>query len=100
VSFVVNEMRVQIAVYSDNKLIDAAFLKPNIEKIITEAATNNLLQSYLPEKYCFLFCFEKRNGLYQGALEHKSSSVYSYNSDTTGLIKGLSETVSHEFFHI
>ena len=93
-------MLVQIAVYSDNKSINGAYLQPTIEKIVAEAATNSLLKSYLPEKYCFLFCFEKKNSLSQGALEHKSSSVYSYNSDTTDLLKGLGETISHEFFHI
>ena len=36
----------------------------------------------------------------QGALEHKSSSVYSFYTDTTGLVDLVSETVAHEFYHV
>lgn len=98
--FNVNNMEVEIAVYSENPLINALYLEENIRKIVRNAAENPLLSNYLPPKYCFLFYFDNRKTLFQGALEHKSSSVYYSLADTTGLLPFLSETISHEFMHI
>lgn len=100
VKFSVENMSVEIAVISDNDLIDADMLAKPIKKIVANISTASFLKGKLPDKYAFLFLFGKKYNAQSGALEHNRSSVYALSSDTSGLKTMLPEFISHEFLHI
>ena len=99
-SFQLDNMKIDIAVYSETELLNAHSTEEVIKKSVLNAAQTPLLKNHLPNHYSFLFCFTKRNAFMQGALEHNTSSVYSMGIDTSFFEENLKDFISHEFLHI
>ncbi len=92
---------VLLSVYSPDKKMGAADLKPAINNILLAA------QDYLGElpvkKYAFLYYMTKTNGrsLGTGALEHSYSSMYFlFQPKNESGYAFIGATSAHEFFHI
>ena len=105
VSFTVNGIEVNFAVYSPNNLHKAKDMEADLKKMV-QAQTNFLEGFKTTNEYnILLYLFD--SNVYKwssfGALEHLSSTTvvypesYSKKQLADGMING---TVSHEFFHI
>lgn len=105
VSFTVNGIEVNFAVYSPNNLHQAKDMEADLKKMV-EAQTNFLEGFKTTNEYnILLYLFDPKVYKWNsfGALEHLSSTTvvypesYSKKQLANGMING---TVSHEFFHI
>ena len=105
VSFTVNGIEVNFAVYSPNNLHKAKDMEADLKKMV-QAQTNFLEGFKTTNEYnILLYLFDSKVYKWNsfGALEHLSSTTvvypesYSKKQLANGMING---TVSHEFFHI
>ncbi len=105
VSFTVNGIEVNFAVYSPNNVHSAKDMEADLKKMV-EAQTNFLEGFKTTNEYnILLYLFDPKVYKWNsfGALEHLSSTTvvypetYSKKQLADGMING---TVSHEFFHI
>jgi len=105
VSFTVNGIEVNFAVYSPNNLHKAKDMEADLKKMV-QAQTNFLEGFKTTNEYnILLYLFDSKVYKWNsfGALEHLSSTTvvypesYSKEQLAEGMING---TVSHEFFHI
>ena len=105
VSFTVNGIEVNFAVYSPNNVHKAKDMEADLKKMV-EAQTNFLEGFKTTNEYnILLYLFDPKVYKWNsfGALEHLSSTtvVYPENYSKKQLANGMiNGTVSHEFFHI
>ena len=105
VSFTVNGINVNFAVYSPNNVHQAKDMEADLKKMVT-AQTNFLKGFKTTNEYnILLYLFDSKVYKWNsfGALEHLSSTtvVYPENYSKKQLANGMiNGTVSHEFFHI
>lgn len=102
-SFAVDNMEIQIAVYSPNGKITAESITPEMKKVMT--AQKHFLGSInTTKKYSVLLYLStmKNDAQGFGALEHPTATtvVFPEMMPTEALTKELKDVVSHEFFHI
>ncbi|MBT8295470.1 MAG: peptidase M61, partial [Gramella sp.] len=104
-SFMVENMKVLLSVYSPNKTHSAQSLKPEMEKMI-RAQKRFLGDINSTDKYAILVYLSDSPGEGNagnfGALEHHTSTVVVMpeSMDPKALDKSMTDIVSHEFFHI
>lgn len=104
-SFMVQDMKVLINVYSPNGKFSAESLRPNMEKMI-RAQKKFLGDINSTDKYAILVYLSATPGEEDagnfGALEHHTSTVVVMpeTMEATALDKSMTDIVSHEFFHI
>mgnify|MGYP005988303675 CR=1 FL=1 len=105
VSFTINGIEVNFAVYSPNGIHSAKDMEADLKKMV-EAQTNFLKGFTTTNEYnILLYLFDPKVYKWNsfGALEHLSSTtvVYPENYSKKQLANGMiNGTVSHEFFHI
>jgi predicted metalloprotease with PDZ domain len=102
-TFAVDNMEIQIAVYSPNGKITAEGITPEMKKVMT--AQKHFLGSInTTKKYSVLLYLStmKNDAQGFGALEHPTATtvVFPEMMSTESLTKELKDVVSHEFFHI
>ncbi|WP_300437929.1 peptidase M61 [Christiangramia sp.] len=104
-SFMVEDMKVLINVFSPNDKFSAKSLRPNLEKTI-RAQKKFLGDINSTDKYAILVYLsatpgEKDAGNF-GALEHHTSTVVVMpeTMEAKALDESMTDIVSHEFFHI
>ena len=102
-SFAVDNMEIQIAVYSPNGKITADGITPEMKKVMT--AQKHFLGSInTTKKYSILLYLStmKNDAQGFGALEHPTATtvVFPEMMPNDALTKELKDVVSHEFFHI
>ncbi|NDP26723.1 MAG: peptidase M61 [Flavobacterium sp.] len=102
-TFAVDNMEIQIAVYSPNGKITAEGITPEMKKVMT--AQKHFLGSInTTKKYSVLLYLSTMQNDAQGfgALEHPSATtvVFPEMMPNDALTKELKDVVSHEFFHI
>jgi predicted metalloprotease with PDZ domain len=102
-TFSVDNMEIQIAVYSPNGKITAEGITPEMKKVMT--AQKHFLGSInTTKKYSVLLYLSTMQNDAQGfgALEHPTATtvVFPEMMSTESLTKELKDVVSHEFFHI
>jgi predicted metalloprotease with PDZ domain len=102
-SFAVDNMDIQIAVYSPNGKITAESITPEMKKVMT--AQKHFLGSVnTTKKYSVLLYLSTMKDDAQGfgALEHPTATtvVFPEMMPAEALSKELKDVVSHEFFHI
>lgn len=102
-SFAVDNMEIQIAVYSPNGKITAKSITPEMKKVMT--AQKHFLGSInTTKKYSVLLYLStmKNDAQGFGALEHPTATtvVFPEMMPAEALTKELKDVVSHEFFHI
>lgn len=104
-SFMVEDMKVLIDVYSPNAKFSAESLRPNLEKTI-RAQKKFLGDINSTDKYAILVYLSATPGEEDagnfGALEHHTSTVVVMpeTMEAAALDKSMTDIVSHEFFHI
>jgi predicted metalloprotease with PDZ domain len=102
-SFAVDNMEIQIAVYSPNGKITAESITPEMKKVMT-AQKHFLGPINTTKKYSVLLYLStmKNDAQGFGALEHPTATtvVFPEMMPTEALTKELKDVVSHEFFHI
>lgn len=104
-SFMVQDMKVLIDVYSPNGKFSAESLTPNLEKTI-RAQKKFLGDINSTDKYAILVYLSATPGEEDagnfGALEHHTSTVVVMpeTMEADALDKSMTDIVSHEFFHI
>ncbi|MCB7480583.1 peptidase M61 [Christiangramia sediminis] len=104
-SFMVEDMKVLINVYSPNGKFSAESLRPNMEKMI-RAQKKFLGDINSTDKYAILVYLSATPGEEDagnfGALEHHTSTVVVMpeTMEAAALDKSMTDIVSHEFFHI
>lgn len=104
VSFMQNNMKVLIAVYSPNKIITAQYIADDLRKLAS--ALGKFFGVMPVSHYTFIFYFDQpgRIGgarMALGALEHSHSSFYYLLEGRGAMIhEGISGTAGHEFLHI
>lgn len=100
--FKVGDTRIEIAVYSPNKSLDAAFVKEQVHDIMVGAAA--YLGGELPvDKYVILITLldGMSNSGGFGALEHSYSTVFVLPEMSRDfLAQTIRDITAHEFFHI
>ncbi|PIB34106.1 hypothetical protein BFP72_01025 [Reichenbachiella sp. 5M10] len=101
-TFVVGGAEILISVYSPNGVLEASFVKEQIEP--TLEAQKEYMGGTLPvDNYAFLiylFDGSSLSGAF-GALEHSYSSLYSLpEADPSYLAQIIRDVAAHEFFHI
>ncbi|MDA7717070.1 peptidase M61, partial [bacterium] len=104
VSFFVNDIEIQLSVYSGNKTHSASSLAPQIEHMI-RAQKNFLGPINSTKKYTILLYLsssKSNDAQGYGALEHNTSTVVVLPESLPQekLNEALTDVVSHEFFHI
>lgn len=102
-SFTVDNMEIQIAVYSPNGKITAENITPEMKKVMT--AQKHFLGSVnTTKKYSVLLYLStiQNDAQGYGALEHPTATtvVFPEMIPAEALTKELKDVVSHEFFHI
>ena len=102
-SFAVDNMEIQIAVYSPSGKITAESITPEMKKVMT--AQKHFLGSInTTKKYSVLLYLStmKNDAQGFGALEHPTATtvVFPEMMPKEALTKELKDVVSHEFFHI
>lgn len=102
-TFAVDNMEIQIAVYSPNGKITAEGITPEMKKVMT--AQKRFLGSInTTKKYSVLLYLSTMRNDAQGfgALEHPTATtvVFPEMMPNDALTKELKDVVSHEFFHI
>jgi predicted metalloprotease with PDZ domain len=102
-TFAVDNMEIQIAVYSPNGKITAEGITPEMKKVMT--AQKHFLGSInTTKKYSVLLYLSTMQNDAQGfgALEHPTATtvVFPEMMPNDALTKELKDVVSHEFFHI
>jgi predicted metalloprotease with PDZ domain len=102
-TFAVDNMEIQIAVYSPNGKITAEGITPEMKKVMT--AQKHFLGSInTTKKYSVLLYLStmKNDAQGFGALEHPTATtvVFPEMMPNDALTKELKDVVSHEFFHI
>jgi predicted metalloprotease with PDZ domain len=102
-SFVVDDMEIQIAVYSPSGKITAEDITPDMKTMMT-AQKKFLGPVNATKKYSVLLYLSKMKEDAQGfgALEHPTATtvVFPEMMPTEALNEQLKDVVSHEFFHI
>ena len=104
-SFIVEDMKVLIDVFSPNQKFSAESLKPNLEKMI-RAQKRFLGDINSTDKYAILVYLSATPGEEDagnfGALEHHTSTVVVMpeTMEAEALDESMKDIVSHEFFHI
>ena len=103
-TFVVDDMEIQIAVYSPNGKVTAESISPEMKTMMT-AQKQFLGKINTTKKYSVLLYLtdaQKKDATGYGALEHPSSTtvVMPEMMGIEQLAKELKDIVSHEFFHI
>ena len=104
-SFMVEDMKVLIDVFSPNQKFSAESLKPNLEKMI-RAQKRFLGDINSTDKYAILVYLSATPGEEDagnfGALEHHTSTVVVMpeTMEAEALDESMKDIVSHEFFHI
>ncbi|TRO65078.1 peptidase M61 [Christiangramia sabulilitoris] len=104
-SFMVENMKVLLSVYSPNKKHSAQSLRPGMEKMI-RAQKRFLGDINSTDKYAILVYLSDSPGEGNagnfGALEHHTSTVVVMpeSMEANALDKSMTDIVSHEFFHI
>lgn len=103
-SFMVNDMKITLSVYSPNKTYSAESLKTNIEKMIS-AQKNFLGDIDATKQYNILLYLSNltpTDAKGFGALEHNTSTVVVLPEQMPeeAIANALKDVVSHEFFHI
>ena len=102
-TFTVDDMEIQIAVYSPNGKITADAITPDMKKVMT--AQKHFLGSInTTKKYSILLYLStmKNDAQGFGALEHPTATtvVFPEMMPSDALAQQLKDVVSHEFFHI
>lgn len=101
-SFTVASTKINIAVYSPNKILKADFVSANVKKIIE--ASRIYLGGTLPvDKYDFIIYLTDNYTLSgsMGALEHSYSSLYVLPEfNPFALVQTIKDISAHEFLHI
>jgi len=102
-TFTVDDMEIQIAVYSPTGKYTAESITPEMKTMMT-AQKHFLGNINSTKKYTLLLYLSsmKNDAKGIGALEHPSSTtmVYPERTSKESLVEGLIDVVSHEFFHI
>uniref|UniRef100_UPI004047AFBC M61 family metallopeptidase n=1 Tax=Polaribacter sp. TaxID=1920175 RepID=UPI004047AFBC len=105
VSFVIDGIEVNFAVYSPNNVHHAKDMEADLKKMVQ--AQSNFLKGFKTTKEYNILLYLFDSNIYKwtsfGALEHLSSTtvVYPENFSKKQLADGMiNGTVSHEFFHI
>lgn len=102
-SFNVDNMNIQIAVYSPNGKITADAITPDMKKVMT-AQKHFLGAINTTKKYSILLYLStmKNDAQGFGALEHPTATtvVFPEMMSSDALAQQLKDVVSHEFFHI
>jgi predicted metalloprotease with PDZ domain len=102
-TFTVDDMEIQIAVYSPNAKFTAESITPEMKTMMT-AQKHFLGNVNTTKKYTLLLYLTtmKNDAKGIGALEHPTSTtmVYPEMISKERLVEGLIDVVSHEFFHI
>jgi predicted metalloprotease with PDZ domain len=103
-TFTVDDMQIIFSVYSPNKAFDVKDLSPGIEKMM-RAQKKFLGPINKNKRYAvllYLTDMSKPDAQGFGALEHNSSTtvVFPEMMPKDQLVGGLTDVVSHEFFHI
>ena len=102
--FTIDDITIELSVYSPSRTVKASSLKPNIEQMIK--AQKNYLGSFnATDRYnilLYLTTGEVNDAQGLGALEHHSSTVVVLpeSMPQEALDAAMIDVVSHEFFHI
>ena len=96
-AFKINDTKVNVYCYSENKKIVAADFVDTLKQIVS--AVNKFLGGLPVKHYTFLFYFKE--DLPFAALEHNYSSYYTYTEgEPSVILKDITPTTAHEFCHI
>lgn len=104
VSFMQNNMKVLVAVYSPNKVVTAQYITEELRKLAS--ALGKFFGVMPVSHYTFIFYFDQpgrsgSSGMAFGALEHSHSSLYYLVEGRGAMIQqSISSTAGHEFLHI
>lgn len=103
-SFVINNITVNLSVYSPNNVYTAADLQESMERMM-KAQKEFLGEIDGTKEYnilLYLSTLDERDASGFGALEHHTSTVVVLpeHMPVEALVKAMTDVVSHEFFHI
>ncbi|WP_297794719.1 peptidase M61 [uncultured Eudoraea sp.] len=103
-SFAVNDITINLSIYSPNSLYDAADLKPSMESMMRaqKAFLGDIDGTKEYNILLYLSTLDENDASGFGALEHHTSTVVVMPEQMpkSVLEKAMIDVVSHEFFHI
>ncbi len=98
-TYTIDETDIEVAVYSQNKTIQAETILNDITDVIN--GSKKYLGTLPVDHYSFLFFFETNDITPKGALEHSYCSLYTSNEKPWDEIsESMRHVIAHEFFHI